>query len=124
MKPKGLSHRAFTSSARASRSYPFSNKVTTLDSVPTLVPNDNALVTKTRLLNPFKDTSLDSLRRGVGIMPHLERTLPSPASHDLLSRFFARRGKGRINPGSVLTLSLSQPPYTYSGVLMSIRRKG
>lgn len=57
-------------------------------------------------------------------MPHLARTLPSSTSHDLLSRFFARRGRGKIEPGSVLTLSLSQPPYTFSGVLLSIRRKG
>ena len=106
------------------RTYPFSNKVITHKLPPTLVPNDNRVVTKKTIKNPFTTPSLSSLRRGVGLIPHLHRTLPSPASHSLLSTFFARRGRGRINPGSVLTLTLSQPPYTFSGVLLSIRRKG
>jgi ribosomal protein L19 len=57
-------------------------------------------------------------------MPYLQRTLPPPTAHTLLSTYFARRGKGRIRPGSVLTVTLNQPPYNFSGVLMAIERKG
>ena len=57
-------------------------------------------------------------------MPYLARTLPNPTAHELLSTWFARRGKGRITPGSVLSVTLSQPPYSFSGVLVSVERKG
>jgi large subunit ribosomal protein L19 len=121
-----MKSRAFstTTLSHKTRTYPFSNKVFTHQLPPTFVPNDNRVVTKKTIKNPFTTPSLSSLRKGVGLLPHLHRTLPSPASHSLLSTFFARRGRGRINPGSVLTLTLSQPPYTFSGVLLSIRRKG
>ncbi|KAG8863641.1 hypothetical protein FRC20_010642 [Serendipita sp. 405] len=106
------------------RPYPFSTKVQSLPIPAQFVPNDNRFLTKSYLKHPFKPIPVSSLRKGVGLMTHLSQTLPNPRAHSLFSTFFARRGKGRINPGSVLTVTLSQPPYSFSGVLMSIRRKG
>ncbi|CAG7849258.1 SubName: Full=Uncharacterized protein {ECO:0000313/EMBL:CCA67959.1} [Serendipita indica DSM 11827] len=111
-------------STESFRPYPFSTKVQALPLPAELIPNDNRFLTPQRLEHPFTSPSTTKLRRGVGLMPYLARTLPNPAAHELLSTWFARRGKGRITPGSVLTVTLSQPPYTFSGVLVAIERKG
>ncbi|KAG8791350.1 hypothetical protein FRC17_008762 [Serendipita sp. 399] len=113
-----------SSSSSPFRPYPFSSKVQSLPVPTQLIPNSNRFLTNAYLKHPFKPTPLQSLRKGIGLMTHLSQTLPNPRSHTLFSSFFARRGKGRIYPGSVLTVTLSKPPYTFSGVLMSIRRKG
>ncbi|PVG04177.1 hypothetical protein CPB86DRAFT_721819 [Serendipita vermifera] len=113
-----------TSSTPSLRPHPFSTKAKALDVPAELIPNDNLFLTRSRLKNLFKTQSTQSLRKGVGLMSYLQRTLPPPSAHTLLSTYFARRGKGRIRPGSVLTVTLTQPPYTFSGVLMAIERKG
>ena len=115
---------AVSPSTKPSRPYPFSTKVVARPLPPTFVPNDNRTLTKRTLSHPFTPPTLTSLRKGVGLLAHLHRTLPLPSSHPLLSTSFARRGRGRLLPGTVLTLTLSQPPYTFSGVLLSIRRTG
>ncbi|CAG8745273.1 5715_t:CDS:1 [Acaulospora colombiana] len=110
--------------ASSLRPHPFSTKAKPLDISAELIPNDNLFLTRSRLKNLFRTQSTQSLRKGVGLMPYLQRTLPPPSAHTLLSTYFARRGKGRIRPGSVLTVTLTQPPYTFSGVLMAVERKG
>ncbi|CCM02824.1 uncharacterized protein FIBRA_04936 [Fibroporia radiculosa] len=66
----------------------------------------------------------ESLRQGKGLMQYLTQTLPSPEKQNLLSTYFSRRHPLRVLPGSVLTVTLGHAPTTFSGVLMSVRRRG
>lgn len=61
---------------------------------------------------------------GKGLMQYLAQTLPSPDKQKLLTTYFSRRHPLRILPGSVLTVTLGHAPTTFSGVLMSVRRRG
>ncbi|OBZ76528.1 50S ribosomal protein L19 [Grifola frondosa] len=65
----------------------------------------------------------EPLRLGKGLMSYLTQTLPSPEKLKLLA-LFSKRHPSRILPGSVLTVTLNHAPNTFSGVLMSIRRRG
>lgn len=64
------------------------------------------------------------LMQGKGLMQYLTQTLPSPDKQKLLTTYFSRRHPLRILPGSVLTVMLGHAPTTFSGVLMSVRRRG
>ncbi|KAH9951804.1 translation protein SH3-like domain-containing protein [Amylocystis lapponica] len=64
------------------------------------------------------------LLQGKGLMPYLTQTLPDPAKQKLLTTYFSRRHPLRILPGSVLSVTLGHAPTTFSGVLMSVRRRG
>jgi len=57
-------------------------------------------------------------------MPYLLKTLPSPQKQNLLSTLFSRRHPLRLLPGSVLTVTMTHAPTTFSGVLLSVRRRG
>jgi large subunit ribosomal protein L19 len=57
-------------------------------------------------------------------MQYLRQTLPSPEKQALISTLFSRRHPDRLLPGSVLTVTLAHAPTTFSGVLLSIRRRG
>ncbi|KAH7916739.1 hypothetical protein BJ138DRAFT_995064 [Hygrophoropsis aurantiaca] len=67
---------------------------------------------------------LDALRRGKGLMYHLQQSLPHPEKQKWLATLFSRRHPERLLPGSVLTVTLEHAPTTFSGVLLSIRRRG
>jgi large subunit ribosomal protein L19 len=84
--------------------YPFSN-------VAILPPNPKTPVTP-------------SLRKGNGIMEHIRKTLPNPEKQALISTLFSRRHPKRLLPGSVLTVTLAHAPTSFSGVLLSINRRG
>jgi len=88
----------------ATNPYPFSN-VAILQSEPT---------------TPVAPT----LRKGKGIMAHINKTLPTPEKQALISTLFSRRHPHRLLPGSVLTVTLAHAPTSFSGVLLSIRRRG
>jgi len=64
------------------------------------------------------------LLEGKGLMPYLLKTLPSPQKQNLLSTLFSRRHPLRLLPGSVLTVTMTHAPTTFSGVLLSVRRRG
>jgi len=64
------------------------------------------------------------LLKGKGLMQHLRQTLPDPEKQALISTLFSRRHPDRLLPGSVLTVTLAHAPTSFSGVLMSIRRRG
>ncbi|KAH9938433.1 translation protein SH3-like domain-containing protein [Fomitopsis serialis] len=66
----------------------------------------------------------EPLLKGKGLMQHLKETLPTPEKLNWLQSYFARRHPSRIMPGSVLTVSLGHAPTTFSGVLLSVRRRG
>jgi large subunit ribosomal protein L19 len=64
------------------------------------------------------------LLKGTGLMPYLQNTLPTPDKQELLSTLFKRRHPKRLYVGSVLTVTLAHAPTVFSGVLISIRRRG
>lgn len=77
------------------------------------------------ILPPEPETpATPSLRKGKGIMEHIHKTLPSPEKQAIISTLFSRRHPNRILPGSVLAVTLAHAPTSFSGVLLSIRRRG
>lgn len=64
-----------------------------------------------------------TMQTGKNLMQYLHKTLRSEQGNKFIS-MFGRRDSYRIRPGSVLTLVLEHPPYSFSGVLIAIRRKG
>ncbi|KAF9646982.1 hypothetical protein BDM02DRAFT_3117834 [Thelephora ganbajun] len=77
------------------------------------------------ILPPKPKTSITpSLRKGKGIMAHIHKTLPTPEKQTIISTLFSRRHPDRLLPGSVLTVTLAHAPTSFSGVLLSIRRRG
>ena len=57
-------------------------------------------------------------------MAYLQHTLPSTEKQNLISTLFSRSHPERVRPGSVLTVNLAHAPTTFSGVLISVRRRG
>lgn len=74
------------------------------------------------LVPPFPPT--DALRKGKGLMEHIQKCLIAPEKRDLVDVLFSRRHPMRLKPGSVLTVHTQQAPFSFSGVLISIRRRG
>lgn len=64
------------------------------------------------------------LLQGKGLMAHLADTLPGPDKVKLLKTYFSRRHPLRILPGSVLSVTLGHAPTQFTGVLLSVRRRG
>jgi ribosomal protein L19 len=73
---------------------------------------------------PIPASQVEALCQGKGIMAYLQKSLPHPAKQKWLATWFARRHPDRLLPGSVLSVSLEHAPTTFSGVLLSIRRRG
>ncbi|KAI0301812.1 translation protein SH3-like domain-containing protein [Multifurca ochricompacta] len=65
-----------------------------------------------------------SLRRGKGLMAYLQQTLPSTEKQKIISTIFSRTHPDRVRPGTVLTVNLTHAPTSFSGVLISVRRRG
>ena len=57
-------------------------------------------------------------------MAFLQQTLPAPEKQKWLQTYFSKKHPERVLPGSVLTVILNHAPNTFSGVLLSIRRRG
>ncbi|KAI1792874.1 translation protein SH3-like domain-containing protein [Ganoderma leucocontextum] len=62
-------------------------------------------------------------KAGKGLMSHLPQRLLTPEKLDLLARF-GKRHPERILPGSVLQVTTKHAPASFTGVLLSIRRRG
>ena len=90
--------------SRAATPYPFS-------SIAKIVPNP--------ITPPPNGVS-----QGKGLMSYLYKNLPPPDKQQILSTLFSRRHPQQLLPGSVLTVTSSQAPTTFTGVLLSIRRRG
>ena len=65
-----------------------------------------------------------SLRQGKGLMAYLQQTLPSTEKQNIISTLFSRTHPNCVRPGSVLTVNLAHAPTIFSGVLISVRRRG
>ena len=77
------------------------------------------------IIPPAPTTSTPAaLRQGKGLMAYLQQTLPSTEKQNIISTLFSRNHPERVRPGSVLTVNLAHAPTTFSGVLISIRRRG
>ena len=57
-------------------------------------------------------------------MAYLQHTLPSTEKQKLIGTLFSRSHPDRVRPGSVLTVNLTHAPTSFSGVLISVRRRG
>lgn len=66
----------------------------------------------------------DALRKGKGLMEHLRKTLVAPEKRHMVDVLFSRRNPERLQPGTVLTVHTQQAPFSFSGVLLAIRRRG
>ncbi|KAB5593396.1 60S ribosomal protein subunit img1 [Ceratobasidium theobromae] len=88
----------------ATKPYPFSSMVST----PALPPPPE---------------NKDRMLVGKGLMAHLHKTLPLPATQNLID-LFSKKNKKPILPGSVLSVTLAHAPNNFSGVLIAVRRKG
>lgn len=73
---------------------------------------------------PPPPISREGLRQGKGLMEFLKETLPTPEKRKWLTTYFSKRHPTRIQPGSVLTVTMNHAPNTFSGVLLSVRRRG
>lgn len=94
----------------------------TTTSVPATYP-----FSKTALLPSnvhAKDAPLENLKLGKGLMPYLQRTLFSPGKADMMHSLFSRRSPTHLEVGSIVTVVNEQAPTTFTGVLISIRRRG
>lgn len=65
-----------------------------------------------------------SLRIGKGLMEYLHKSLPTPEKQNMLRSLFSRRSPMRLQPGSIITVTLEHAPTTFTGVLLGIRRRG
>ena len=57
-------------------------------------------------------------------MAHINKTIPSPQTLALMDTLFSRTHPDRLLPGSVMTVHLTHHPTLFSGVLLSVKRKG
>lgn len=71
-----------------------------------------------------KEPVTEALLRGRGLMAHINKSLPTPNARQLIETLFSRRHPDRLQPGSVITVHLTQQPTLFSGVLISVRHKG
>ncbi|EPQ59541.1 hypothetical protein GLOTRDRAFT_33231 [Gloeophyllum trabeum ATCC 11539] len=97
--------RSMSTATTSAASYPFS-KAAILPTPPPAPP------------------SLESLRKGKGLMPYLQTALPPSQKQQWLATLFSKRHPDRLVPGSVLTVTTAHAPNSFSGVLLSIRRRG
>jgi large subunit ribosomal protein L19 len=57
-------------------------------------------------------------------MEHVRQTLPTPEKQKWLATLFGKDHPERILPGSILTVHSTHAPTVFSGVVVSIRRRG
>ncbi|KAF8232457.1 hypothetical protein L208DRAFT_1397442 [Tricholoma matsutake] len=64
------------------------------------------------------------VRQGKGLMQYLKTSLPTAEKQAMLRKLFSRHSYSRLYPGSIVTVTLDHAPTTFTGVLLSIRRRG
>lgn len=70
------------------------------------------------------DTPSASLRKGKGLIEYVRRELVPPEKREWLKTLFARNHPERLLPGSVLSVTQTQAPTNFTGVLIGLRRRG
>ncbi|KAG7448968.1 RNA-binding domain-containing protein [Guyanagaster necrorhizus] len=66
----------------------------------------------------------NALREGKGLMPYLFKNLPPRDKQKMLRTLFSRKSPSQLKPGSILTITMDHAPSVFTGVLLSIRRRG
>lgn len=80
---------------------------------------------KTAILpSPPRIAPSKSLRKGKGLMTYLQKALVSPEKKNILRTLFSRHSSQQLLPGSIIQVTLDHAPTTFTGVLLSIRRRG
>jgi large subunit ribosomal protein L19 len=64
------------------------------------------------------------LRQGKGLMPFLQKTLTTPEKQTMLRELFGRHSAKQITPGSIVSVALEHAPFSFTGVVLAIRRRG
>ncbi|KAI0751402.1 translation protein SH3-like domain-containing protein [Daedaleopsis nitida] len=72
---------------------------------------------------PMAVPAPESTKAGKGLMSYLPQRLLTPEKLELVARL-GKRHPQRILPGSVLQVSTKHAPAAFTGVLLSIRRRG
>jgi len=98
-----LGVRAIHSSRRTATTYAFSKEAT--------VSNHTEPPTK-------------ALLKGKGLIDHVRQELVPPEKREWLKTLFARNHSDRLLPGSVVSITQTHAPTAFTGVLISLRRKG
>jgi large subunit ribosomal protein L19 len=75
-------------------------------------------------LIPEPQSPPPKLLLGKGLQQHVLTNLPTQEKQALLHRYFSRHSVERLLPGSVLTVTQEHAPTSFSGVLISVRRRG
>ena len=57
-------------------------------------------------------------------MEHIRKTIPTPEKRALIDKFFSRKSREQLQPGSIVSVIQDQAPTQFTGVLMAIRRRG
>lgn len=70
------------------------------------------------------ETEVERLRQGKRLMEFVHKTLSPPEKQALLQKYFSRRSKDVLQPGSIVTVLQDQAPTQFTGVLIAIRRRG
>jgi len=93
--------------------------------LPTPSPTVYPYNSKAIIIPAPSEPPTPGLLKGKGLMAHLRETLlPSDRTLRLLQTLFAHRSPSRLLPGAIVHLSLKRAPFTFSGVVIDIRRRG
>ncbi|KAF9008699.1 translation protein SH3-like domain-containing protein [Cyathus striatus] len=91
-----------------------------LPSAPVIYPFSKTALTP----SPTYTSPPAALQEGKGLMEFIQKTLLSPEKQAMLDKLFSRRSPNRITPGSVVTVVSEQAPTVFTGIVLSIRRRG
>lgn len=73
---------------------------------------------------PPKKAAPASVRQGRGVMPYLMKNLGTPEKRAMRWELFNRKSSNQIRVGSILAVTMEHTPSIFTGVLISIRRRG
>ncbi|KAF4602298.1 hypothetical protein EYR40_005503 [Pleurotus pulmonarius] len=80
---------------------------------------------KTAIIHPEPFTAPPkALQEGKGLMAYLQKSLPTQDKQRLLRTYFSRTSPSRLQPGSIITVTMEHAPTSFTGVLLGIRRRG
>jgi large subunit ribosomal protein L19 len=65
-----------------------------------------------------------ALRKGKGLIEHVRRELVPSEKREWLTTLFARNHPNRLLPGSVVSITQTHAPTNFTGILISLRRRG
>lgn len=65
-----------------------------------------------------------ALLKGKGLIEHVRKELVPPQKREWLKTLFARNHPERLLPGSVISVTQTHAPTSFTGVLIALRRRG